>query len=356
MNAIVNDRTTVSLTEAADLVLACPNVRFLLLGEPGIGKSSLERLLGERSGLPTCYVDCANLDLGDAAIPVPVYENKTLDYFINSRFGMHEGKPGILILDEFTKALQPIKNMLHPLLEVHKPRLGSVMSPEGSIIVMTGNLDTDGVGDSLLMHTNMRITRVEVRKPNAREWLLWAAARGIEPVVMAWVDRNPQCLASYRDGDQTGNPYIFIPGQVQSSVVTPRTLELASNIVAKRADFSHNALMAALSGTFGAAAAGSMAAFIQYQDALPKWDDVINNPTRAKLPDSEGAKAVMVFNSIQRMQHRDEMTALLTYFERMDLEWQGIFCVHTVRDPGKQRIAMGCKVFADWCAKNEDIL
>ena len=40
-----NIRTTVTLKQAADLILACPGNRFLLQGEPGIGKSSIIKLI-----------------------------------------------------------------------------------------------------------------------------------------------------------------------------------------------------------------------------------------------------------------------------------------------------------------------
>ena len=39
------------------------------------------------------------------------------EYYPNSRFGMHTDKPVLMMLDEFTKAAEPVKNMLHPLLE-----------------------------------------------------------------------------------------------------------------------------------------------------------------------------------------------------------------------------------------------
>jgi MoxR-like ATPase len=126
------------------------------------------------------------MDLGDAAVPMPVQETKTLEYFINSAFGMHLNEPVIIVLDEYPKASDPIKNMLHPLLEVNEPRMGSVALPAGSIVVITGNLESDGVGDSLLAHTRMRLTMLEISKPTSEEWLAWASTADISPVVTAW--------------------------------------------------------------------------------------------------------------------------------------------------------------------------
>jgi len=357
MSTIIAERYTVTLKQAADLILACPNNRFFLRGEPGIGKSSIIKILQAKTGYAACYIDVPNMDLGDIAMPVIDHETKTTRYYPNGRFQLQSGKPVIIMLDEFSKGADPVKNMLHPLLEVHNPRLGDVSLPAGSIVFLTGNLDSDGVGDALLAHSKMRVTEVEVSKPSAEEWLTWASTADISPVVMAWVSRNPHALASYRDGDQKGNPYnIYFPNHMTDAVVTPRTLELASNIVKARDAFDSTSLQAALAGTVGKAAAGSIAAFIAHQDSLPTWESIMREPTKAKLPESDGAMAVLVFGAIERFKHKNEVTAFLSYMDRADVEWQGVFCVHLARNQAKQNLAFGCKAFADWVAKNQDLL
>jgi hypothetical protein len=351
----VTVRNTVTLKQAADLILACPGNRFLLQGEPGIGKSSIIKALQEKTGYAACYIDVPNMDLGDIAMPIIDHETKTTKYYPNARFQFHLGKPVIIMLDEFTKGAEPVKNMLHPLLEVVNPRLGDVPVPPGSIIFMTGNLSSDGVGDGLKAHTKMRVTAVETSKPTAKEWLVWAADNGIAPVVMAWVDRNPHALASYRDGDQQGNQYIFMPNTVQGAVVTPRTLELASNIVKVRESFDHVALHSALVGTIGAPAAAGLASFIEHQDSLPSWKDIIENPTTTRLPASQGAFAVLVFGAVERVE-KATLSSFMTYLGRADEEWQTIFCLGISRSKTKQAFAFTSKAFSDWTIKNADLL
>jgi MoxR-like ATPase len=354
--SIVAERYTVTLAQAASLILACPGNRYFLRGEPGIGKSSIIKELQAKTGYRAAYIDCPNMDLGDIAMPVIDHETKTTKYYPNGRFQLQHGEPVIIMLDEFTKAADPVKNMLHPLLEVHNPRLGDVSLPAGSIVFLTGNLDSDGVGDSLLAHSKMRVTEVEVGKPDSEQWLQWASGAGIDPAVMAWVYRNPHALASYRDGDQESNPFIFHPNKMQGAVVTPRTLELGSNIVRARENFDAGALQAALVGTIGAAAAGSLAAFIAHQDSLPPYEQIIKHPDTTKVPEEPGALSVLVFGAIERIKHRDEVTALLKYFGRADVEWQTIFNVTLVRNKTKASFGYNCKAFADWVTKNQDLL
>lgn len=346
---------TVSIDEAEALITAVPQNRFHLRGEPGIGKSSMLERIGKKLGLPVAYIDVPNMDLGDIAMPVVDHNTRTTKYYPNSRFQFHNGQPVVIMLDEFSKGSKPVKDMLHPLLEVVNPRLGDVPVPKGSVIFSTGNLSTDGVGDNLAAHTRARLTTVTVRKPNAKEWLEWAVAKGIEPEVCAWVHRYEQVLASYLDGGQDDNPYIFNPRKQQDSYVCPRTLELASNIVSRRTKFSADALIAALTGVIGEAGARDMQAFVAYADQLPTKEAIKANPKTAPLPTMPGACAVTVFSLVSSAE-KSNFEQYMEYVERFPLEWQSVFAIHVAKTAGKQSIAFSSPKFANWLAHNQDVL
>ena len=349
--------STVTLAEAATLIQSIPDNRFLLEGEPGIGKSSimktLKAALGE--GYAYAYFDCAQKDLGDIAMPTVNRELRVTEYFPNAALQLQSGKPVVIMLDEFAKAPPPVQNMLHPLLEEHNPRLGDVELPAGSLVFLTSNLSSDGVGDVVKGHTLNRVTRVRVAKPDSDQWLEWALNNDIEPVVMAWVRQFPQALASYTDGDQAENPYIYNPRAMQKAYVSPRSLSRASNIVSKRDLLSQNALTAALAGTIGESAARDMQAFIVYQDQLPTWDNITSKPKEAPVPTSAGASAVLIFGAIAKVTN-ETMTPLMTYLERFEPEWQACFAINIAKNPSKQSIAFSSPAFANWVQKNEDLL
>ena len=352
----INFGKTVTLKQAAQIILATPQNRYLLQGEPGIGKSSLLGFLTE--ALPThnaAYLDVPNMDLGDIAMPVIDHDNKVTRYYPNARFRLHEGKPVIIMLDEYTKGAEPIKNMLHPMLEVHNPRLGDIPIDPRSYIFLTGNLSSDGVGDNLKAHSRNRIIPLTVRKPDADQWLEWAVEHDIEPVVMAWVKQFPHALASYLDGDQDSNPYIYNPKKVQASFVSPRSLERASNIVRARSEIDQDSLIAALSGAIGEAASRDMQAYIAYQDQLPTWDSIIRSPRTTSVPESAGACAVMVFGAIAKLD-TNNINPFMDYVGRFEPEWQAAFCINLAKSKTKQAIAFSSKKFADWVQKNEDLL
>jgi hypothetical protein len=354
--AEINFGNTVTLKQASQIILATPMNRYLLQGEPGIGKSSLLKTLG--ASLPNheiAYIDVPNMDLGDSAMPVINHETKTTAYYPNTRFKVHTGKPVITMLDEFTKGAEPIKNMLHPLLEVANPRLGDISVHPESIVFLTGNLGSDGVGDTLKAHSRNRIIPLTVRKPDSDEWLEWAINNNIEPEVMAWVRQFPQAMASYTDPAQSDNPYIYNPKKVQTAFVSPRSLERASNIVRVRKQIDTDTLICAMTGALGEAGSRDMQAFIEYSDQLPTWESTIQDPKTAKIPESAGACAIVVFGAIAKIT-KDTIAPFMTYLERFEPEWQACFAINVAKSPAKQAVAFSSAKFADWVAKNEDLL
>ena len=354
--AVINFGKTVSLKQAAAAIGAVPENVFELKGEPGIGKSqlllTLARMYPDHN---VAYIDVPNMDLGDIAMPVVDHETKTTRYYPNSRFRLTEGKPVIIMLDEFSKGADPVKNMLHPLLEVY-PRLGDVPLPPGSIVFTTGNLSSDGVGDNVKAHTTNRLSRLHVRKPTAEEWLEWAVSSDkIDGAVMAFVKYYPHIMASYLDEGQEDNPYIFNPKKQQHAYASPRSLERASNIIRQRDKFDSDTLIAALSGTVGEATARDMEASIAYADQLPSWENITKNPKSAPIPDSTGACAVLIYGAIAKIT-KETITPFMGYLERFEPEWQATFITNVAKNPDKQQIAFSSSAFRDWLQKNQDLL
>jgi hypothetical protein len=346
---------SITLKQAANLIRTNPTTRFLLQGEPGIGKSSLLESIANGMGYDYAYIDVPNMDLGDIAMPVIDHETKTTRYYPNARFGIHNGKPMVIMLDEFTKGADPVKNMLHPMLEKANPRLGDLPLDSNTVVFLTGNLSTDGVGDNLKAHSRNRLVPVTISKPDADQWIEWAINKGIEAEVIAWVNRFPHAMASYTDAGQGDNPYIYNPKNSQKAFVSPRSLETASNIVRTRKDNDPETVIAALTGAIGESAARDMQAYIEFSDQLPTWESTIQHPKTTSIPTSAGACAIVVFGAIARVD-KTTIAPFMEYLERFDAEWQAVFAINIAKTPSKQSIAFSCKAFADWVAKNHDLL
>jgi hypothetical protein len=267
----------------------------------------------------------------------------------------HTGEPVIVNLDEFTKGAQPVMNMLHPLLEAHNPRLGDVPVHNESIIFLTGNLVTDGVGDNLKAHSLNRIIPLTIQKPSFDEWSEWAMNNGIAPEILAFGRQVPHIFASYTDGNQKENPYIYNPLKPTQAYVSPRSLERASNIIKVRDQLDADSVIAALSGAIGESAARDMQAYLEFSDQLPTWESTIKDPHNALVPKSAGAAAIVVFGAIQKVD-KTTIEPFMTYLERFSEEWQAAFAINIAKSKTKQPVAFSCKKFSEWVAKNEDLL
>lgn len=349
----------VSLQEAAQVIAAIGKTNTILLkGEKGIGKSSIMKMLPEYlgPGYEYAYFDMGNKSEGDTAIPFPDKERKVMEFFINTALKLHSGKPVVIMLDEFGKAPRSIQNMMHTLLEVDNKRIQDTMLPEGSIVFLTTNLSEEGLGDTLLDHSIDRLTVMEVRKANAEEWLPWAAENGIHPALIAWVNQTPTVLASFRDDDfDTDNPYVYNPKRVQGKFITPRSLELGSNVIWGRDKMTHNALTCALVGTIGTAGANDIADYLTYQDEIPTRESILASPETASIPESKGAQITLLFN-LERAVTAETITPIMKYVRRLEEEEQAVFCTALARSKSKQSIAFTNKAFTDWARENQDIL
>jgi len=341
---------TVSLKEAEELIATVgKDVTIHLQGQPGIGKSSMLKGLAER--YPThvpVYIDCADLDLGDLAMPAMNHETKTTAFYPNERFKLQHGKPVIVMLDEITKASEPVKNMLLPVML--ERRLGSVEFHPDSIVYSTGNLVTDGVGDTMKAHAKNRLTSVVVRNPTDTEWINWGANNGIAPEILAWVSQFPHALACYTDESQKENLYIYNPRKQQTAFVTPRSLAKASPIVKARHILGEDVTLTALIGTIGEAAARDMSAYFSLSDGLPTKESVYKKPLEAIVPKDPAARVILVMRELVSIAD-ENMDAWMTYLQRLPMEIQALFAVNIMASQ-RRTMAASNKTFINWAVKN----
>jgi len=336
----------VNLNQAASVIRAVGTTNTVILrGQPGVGKSAILTMLAkEMPDYIPCYIDVANLDLGDLGMPVIDREAMVTNYAPNARFGLASGsnRPLLIMLDELGKASRPVLNMLLPLVNEH--RIADVSLPTGSIVLATTNLDTDGVGDNIPAHAYNRMTELVVANPTCDEWLQWAADNDIAPEMMAFAKQNPEVFTCYTDlGRNDKNPYIFNPltGNTRT-FCSPRSMERASNIIKQRSVLG-DAFLPALAGTIGESAAQLLVALTSLADSLPLYENIVRDPHKTKVPkeDAVGAMFILAFSLSARVTE-DDLDAVMVYAERIpSFEAYSLFVSSLAGN--KSKVGMACR-------------
>lgn len=327
----------------------------LVEGHMGTGKTTIGKLLAEQFPNHTfAYFDATTKDLGDLFVPNIMGEaTKQTDcvtFSPNEEFGIHTGKPVILMIDEIGKANPMVKQGLARVMLEHE--IGSRKLPEGSMVFATTNLGAENVGDMFAAHQLNRITRVKLRKPDLEEWLQWGFNNEVDHIVMSWVKDNPSVFQTFEDCRPEDNPYIFHPRETRAAFVTPRSLEAASDVLKLRDVLDDDTLTAALMGTIGQRAALDMMAYVKLADQLPSLESVKKNPDNALVPASPAAVCMVVFRTLANIETK-WMDNWMTYLDRLDSEAQAMFA-NGARSKGynKQSVVMRNKKFQTWARDN----
>jgi hypothetical protein len=360
---------TVSINELRKIIpLIGGDLTPVIQSEPGCGKTSLLAMIAADNGdkwrkpgdefpedkFDYIYVDCPVKDMSDIGMTIPNHTTKSLEYYVSTLFKLGNGKPKCILLDEFMKSPKLLQVIFTRLML--ERMVGDVPLPQDSIVFATSNNASDGVGDSMLAHAGNRVCIMRMAKPTPDEWLAWASENGVSRVIRAWVAMFPRSLASYIDGDQADNPYIFKPSMTSLSFVSPRSLAKADVIVRNRDALSENAVKVALAGTIGASAAGDMAAFLSLEKSLTDVKDIVKAPEFTTVPKDISAQLMIMFQAVDVLATQDELTKFMQFVARIpSSEVQSVFFTMMMRNPKALRLARNNQTIADWARNNHEL-
>jgi len=357
-NKTINFNTPVELKDVPGLIATIGHHRTVMLrGEPGIGKSTVLKLLQKEFGdaYDYIYVDCPVMDVSDIVMRIPDHNTRTLQSYVSELFKLGSNKPKMIMLDEVTKANKLLQVIFTRLML--ERTVGDTSLPAGSIVFATGNNVSDGVGDTLSAHVINRLCIVNVRKPDAARWNLWATDNGISRIVRSWVAMNPSCLASYLDGGQEENPYIFNPTRPVTSFVTPRSLVGADEVVKNRDKLGTYVTQAALAGLCGAAFADNFAAFMSMEKELVSVKDIIANPDTVSLPEKPAVLFMTMFNAVDTIETQDDLSAFMQFVNRIKSEEvQECFFTMAYQSKRTTKLARTNNTLREWGIKNIELL
>lgn len=357
-NKTINFNTPVDLKDVPNLITTIGQHRTVMLrGEPGIGKSTvlknLEKLHGDKYDY--IYVDCPVMDVSDVVMRIPDHETRTLQSYVSELFKLNSPKPKIMMLDEVSKSNKLLQVIFTRLML--ERTVGDTALPAGSIVFATGNNISDGVNDTMSAHVINRLCIINVRKPNAVNWSLWATDNGVSAMLRAWVSMNAKSLASYLDGGQDENEFIFHPSRPSVSYVTPRSLVGADEVIKRTDKLGSYVTQAALAGLCGAAFADSIAAFMSMAKELTPVKDIIADPEGVTVPEKPAALFQIMFNAVDNIETQDDLSSFMKFVNRVrSEEIQECFFTMAFQSKRTAKLARNNNELREWGMKNLELL
>jgi hypothetical protein len=325
--------------EAINLILKDRENTYLILGEPGIGKTSLGEQIAAAAGLP--YVQIAAPSKSDPAefgMQIPDRDQWKLRFMGNDTYKWDE--PAVYNIDEITKASSGTKTFLSGLAD--KPRrIGDVLIHPKSIIYQTGNLNSDGVGDSQPKNITNRVVTIILGKPSQKAMVAHGYEAGWSSMVLGWISTTEGIMASYLDSDFDGetNRIVFNPRKTTMDViqafVSPRALGALDKTVKiyesvderGQPELTTREMRIAAQGHVGEFAANSFMSFMQAGKTIPQPRDIVERPYGCDIPDGPAGQAMVALNATKWLLRAVDGTQS---FEKPDSKYGDPFLPHEV--------------------------
>lgn len=183
--------TPLELTkELANIVRAGIMDPVMIVGGPGIGKSSIVQQAGAQFDLPIYDLRWSQMLLSDTRFPVPDHDNKCARFYMSNLFP--RTGPGILFLDEYNLA-SPAMMQIGQQLFLDRC-YGDYKVPDDVFIWTAGNLKIHGAAvNEIPTPVNNRCAHYDV-VADLWSWKVWAYPNGIDPRIIGFLDWKSELL------------------------------------------------------------------------------------------------------------------------------------------------------------------
>ena len=278
----------------------------MVWGGPGCGKSEVAQQVAAEGGRTYYDVRALLLDPVDLrGIPWRDDDNRT-------RWAPPDFLPPtastalyLVNLEELPSGVPMVQAALFQLVRDRK--CGEYELPEGASLMACGNRESDrGVTHRMPTPLASRFVHLEI-KVDVPDWCAWAAASGIAPEVLFYIQMRPEML------------HQFDPQSREAAFACPRTWEFVSNVVNQRGSLDPAAERALFRGSVGEAAAVEFSAFLKVWRELPHPKAVIDDPENALVPENASA-LIALCGSLYRLADDVNLGSIVSYALRLRRE------------------------------------
>jgi hypothetical protein len=289
-----------------------------LISSPGLGKSSLVRILSDKLNL--LLVDhrlstSDPTDLSGLPFRAPGDTKATFlpyDLFPLEGDPLPEGKDGwCIFLDEFNAAPRAVQAAAYKL--VLDRQIGQHRLHSNVIIITAGNLSTDKaiVNDlSTAMQSRIVHLQMEASFPEWEEDV--AFKQNYDARIIAFLNSNKALLHQFRTDHS------------DKTFPCPRTWEFINKLCLTTSVGEMEEYTALFAGAIGAGTAVSFIQFSQVFTQLPKISDILRDPTNTPIPANSATCWAISATLIQETNEKS-FKAFSEYISRFSMEFRILY-------------------------------
>lgn len=313
----------------------------LIKGKPGIGKSDIVEQAAQNTGFDLIVdhpVISDPTDFKGLPFATPDGQAHFLP-FKNLRRIIEADRPTAYFLDDLGQAPASVQAAVMQLLLARKIGEHKV-SDYVTFIAATNRKEDKAAVSGLLEPVKSRFRGgiIELEVDN-NDWLKWALTTGNMPLeLISFIRFQPNILNE------------FLPTKDIINYASPRTV--ASVGLVQNAGLPQEMEYEVFKGIAGEVFAVEYREFLKIMRELPSIDEVILNPTGAKLPQSPG-QTYALCGALAKRASDVNIANIITYTERLKPEF-GVACIKdaSVRHPE----ITGERHFIKWSLEKQELL
>ncbi|MGE0677813.1 hypothetical protein [Pseudolabrys sp.] len=257
------------------------------------------------------------------------------------RLDQYDG--GIIVVDEADKMDTDVKKVIGEA--ALSGRLGPHRLPKGWVVWMAGNRQKDRSGSTKeLDHLINRRCELDI-DDDVEGWTNWAIENGVSPIAISFANHYTHIVFSQD------------PPKEQGSWCTPRSFVMADQYLQGLAGGSGEVpcdptTTEEISGMIGAGAAAQLMAHVKLDQEMPKYEKIIADPEKAKVPTKPDAQMLVCYNLAHRVD-KDTVSKVVKYIERLPKEFSVTFAnAACKRDPH----LVSTPAIQKWCSENASLM